>query len=237
MNFIIWTDCCDGTVVQHFYILLMDKDLQIGSTQEAFARWFDLFVPKDYFLRFGISSNLIKKKHTKGLCSSSSKHHREEIMSEERAARVKAREERTNKNEAEKMANQQEAIRSKKADDSSNGLGMLIDAHAEKEQQKERQHASVKGEEGETKEEVDILEEEEEKESDEEESDSDTTSLTPTRELELDPASLTPSPTREARLAAFLLKKACLNKKKKTKKPFTGSRLPRDATGNIFIRW
>ena len=55
MNFIIWTDCCDGTVVQHFYILLMDKDLQIGSTQEAFARWFDLFVPKDYFLRFGIS--------------------------------------------------------------------------------------------------------------------------------------------------------------------------------------
>ena len=48
MNFIIWTDCCDGTVVQHFYILLMDKDLQIGSTQEAFARWFDLFVPKDF---------------------------------------------------------------------------------------------------------------------------------------------------------------------------------------------
>ena len=240
MNFIIWTDCCDGTVVQHFYILLMDKDLQIGSTRSVCqvvrficTKRFSFSSNFHRFLTHLSASNKTRQRAV--LLSSSSNTHREEIMSEERAARVKAREERTNKNEAEKMANQQEAIRSKKADDSSNGLGMLIDAHAEKEQQKER-HASVKGEGGETKEEVDILVEEEEKES-EEEPDSDTTSLTPTRELDPDPASLTPSPTREARLAAFLLKKACLNKKKKTKKPFTGSRLPRDATGNIFIRW
>jgi len=51
MNFIIWTDCCDGTVVQHFYILLMDKDLQIGSTRsvcQGQVGWFDLFAPKDF---------------------------------------------------------------------------------------------------------------------------------------------------------------------------------------------
>ena len=124
------------------------------------------------------------------------------MSKEERAARVKAREERTKKKEeaAKRMANQ--AIRSKKAD--SNELN-----DAEKEQQKER----YAKDEGETKEEVNILEEE-----------------------ESNPTSLTP--TREARLAAFLLKKACLKKKKKrTKKPFTGSRLPRDSSGNIFIRW
>ena len=47
----------------------MDKDLQIGSTQEAFARWFDLFVPKDYFLRFGISIVTSSKKNTPKGCA------------------------------------------------------------------------------------------------------------------------------------------------------------------------